>query len=179
VDTVANVLCWGLVWLWLWNILCCTRHTHPSSHYTCNTTTGGRICYPGYEGAKQNCSINIDDCLSHPCLNGGTCQDGVLLYSCQCSSHFTGNHCETDIDDCSPEPCQNGGTCIDGLGNYQCICSEGYMGVNCTQDIGHCIEEPCKNGGTCTDGVLSYECSCPQGYTGLNCTGGIYFIFLH
>ena len=38
---------------------------------------------------------DIDDCASTPCMNGGTCFDGIFDYSCSCSSGFTGDSCET------------------------------------------------------------------------------------
>src|SRR5690606_7720839 len=40
---------------------------------------------------------NIDDCSPNPCLNGGTCKDGVNAFTCQCPSGFTGDRCEFEI----------------------------------------------------------------------------------
>lgn len=34
------------------------------------------------------------DCLSNPCLHGGTCQDTYDGYDCLCSNCTFGNHCE-------------------------------------------------------------------------------------
>lgn len=42
----------------------------------------------GFNGT--NCEINIDDCPSHECQNGGTCMDGVNTYNCQCPPEWTG-----------------------------------------------------------------------------------------
>ena len=37
----------------------------------------------------------MDDCLSKPCGNGGTCNDGVNTYTCDCATGFTGPNCNT------------------------------------------------------------------------------------
>lgn len=36
----------------------------------------------GYHGV--NCSEEINECLSHPCQNGGTCIDLANTYKCSC-----------------------------------------------------------------------------------------------
>lgn len=49
------------------------------------------VCIPGYSG--DDCEINIDDCLSEPCLHG-TCKDqGPEIYSCICESGYGGDNC--------------------------------------------------------------------------------------
>ncbi len=57
-------------------------------------------CDPGYEGAS--CEVDIDECESSPCLNGGSCAQGVPgTYECTCIDGFTGDDCEicpTDAD---------------------------------------------------------------------------------
>ncbi|XP_070193234.1 neurocan core protein-like [Littorina saxatilis] len=39
---------------------------------------------------------DIDECDADPCLNRGTCSDGVNSYSCKCPVKYIGNDCETD-----------------------------------------------------------------------------------
>lgn len=39
-------------------------------------------CVAGYHGV--NCSEEINECLSHPCQNGGTCIDLINTYKCSC-----------------------------------------------------------------------------------------------
>ena len=38
---------------------------------------------------------DINDCAGNPCLNGGSCNDGVNSYSCDCAYGYTGDNCET------------------------------------------------------------------------------------
>jgi len=40
----------------------------------------------GFSGSR--CEVNINDCLSSPCLNNGTCLDQVDGYLCDCLSGF-------------------------------------------------------------------------------------------
>ncbi|CAH1782710.1 unnamed protein product [Owenia fusiformis] len=112
---------------------------------------------------------DIDECASSPCLNGGTCVDGVNGYTCGCIPGYEGLHCDVDIDECASSPCLNGGTCTDGIDGYACTCIPGYAGLNCDIDIDECASSPCLNGGTCTDGIDGYACTCIPGYEGLNC----------
>ena len=39
--------------------------------------------------------LDIDDCLSNACANGGSCVDGVNNYSCICPVGYTGDLCES------------------------------------------------------------------------------------
>ena len=41
--------------------------------------------------------LEINECQSNPCLNGATCSDILLGYTCICSAGFTGTLCETGI----------------------------------------------------------------------------------
>jgi len=65
----------------------------------------------GYTGAQ--CEVNVNECLSQPCQNNGTCEDVVVGYTCHCASGWQGEDCHESIDDCKSSPCLNGATCID------------------------------------------------------------------
>ena len=38
---------------------------------------------------------DINDCVNHTCLNGGSCVDGENNYTCRCVAGFKGHRCET------------------------------------------------------------------------------------
>ncbi|XP_072046563.1 uncharacterized protein [Amphiura filiformis] len=76
-------------------------------------------------------TTDIDDCAASPCLNGGTCTDGINDYMCACVMGYEGANCETNIDDCAASPCMNGGACTDEINGYTCACVTGYEGDNC------------------------------------------------
>jgi len=121
--------------------------------------------------------MNIDECASNPCLNGGECIDFIGGYLCNCTSTgFEGVNCDIDIDECSinTEYCGGLGRCINLPGNFKCICQDSFCGVYCNytdpckQDM-----ELCSNGGTCIEScgsIPDYFCNCTEGFTGKNCT---------
>ena len=39
------------------------------------------------------CCLDIDDCSPDPCMNGGTCVDGVNSHQCTCDVGYTGENC--------------------------------------------------------------------------------------
>ena len=38
---------------------------------------------------------DIDECVSSPCQNSGTCVDDVNSYTCQCDRNYIDANCET------------------------------------------------------------------------------------
>ena len=38
--------------------------------------------------------IDINECASNPCKNGGTCYDGINSYTCTCRSGWEGQNCD-------------------------------------------------------------------------------------
>lgn len=131
----------------------------------CTNTLGGYVCScrAGYTG--PNCETDINDCtpsrsnlhkqllsyvgltwsnpflvLSDPCLNGGSCTDGVNSFRCSCLPGFTGARCATEVNECQSGPCKNGGTCTDYVNSYTCTCKLGFTGLFCETNIPDCTE---------------------------------------
>lgn len=104
-----------------------------SSKYEC-------LCAEGFTGNR--CETNFNDCESHPCLNGGHCEDRIGGFTCDCSSTgYSGTLCQNNIDECTRNPCQNGGICFDNYGSYTCECPNGFGGENCEQIFNDCNDQ--------------------------------------
>uniref|UniRef100_A0A3B4VL62 Sushi, nidogen and EGF-like domain-containing protein 1 n=1 Tax=Seriola dumerili TaxID=41447 RepID=A0A3B4VL62_SERDU len=86
-------------------------------------------CLAGFTGRR--CQIDVDECASYPCQNGGTCKDQINSFICQCPPGYTGILCETDLDECKDRPCLNDALCVQGAGSFTCVCEPGYTGVLC------------------------------------------------
>ena len=61
------------------------------------------------------CEVDINECNSLPCRNGGTCTDIVNGYICTCPPGYTDDQCMSNEDECLSNPCINGGRCKDGV----------------------------------------------------------------
>ncbi|EGW02057.1 Cubilin [Cricetulus griseus] len=58
-------------------------------------TVSGYFCKCDSGWSGTNCTENINECVSSPCLNGGTCIDGINGFTCDCTSSWTGYYCQT------------------------------------------------------------------------------------
>ncbi|KAM6082169.1 protein eyes shut homolog [Chlamydotis macqueenii] len=127
-------------------------------------------CVKGFAGPR--CEINVNECISNPCLHG-YCYDIVDGFYCLCNPGYAGLKCDQDIDDCIMNACEHNSTCVDLHLRYQCVCLPGWEGTFCEYESNECNSEPCKNNGTCTDLFNSYRCTCTAGWTGPDCSEDI------
>ena len=119
-------------------------------------------------------SEDIDECASSPCQNGGTCNDGVNSYTCECIPGFAGDNCEI-----GKRISQSKQTNLQALyiGKYSIwhvieIKSLQTQSKTLFPDIDECASSPCQNGGSCIDALNAYSCNCILGYEGDNCEIG-------
>ena len=76
--------------------------------------------------------MDIDECISNPCQNNGTCVNLIAAVNCSCTANYTGEFCQFKVSPCSPEnPCLNNGSCVEKNFNYTCDCVPGYGGGHC------------------------------------------------
>lgn len=149
-------------------------------------------CPSGFKG--KYCEIEINECSSEPCYNGGQCVDLKQGYKCKCLPGYSGLQCQTEQSDCKSDTCPERSMCQDlpGIGNFTCLCRSGYTGPNCNVTLNPCDimesvqvsttqldgqqqqqtqqQPPCANGAQCVPLQQGRrKCVCPPGWTGTRC----------
>lgn len=54
------------------------------------------------------CNINIDECATNLCHNGGTCIDGINSFTCVCPEGYHDATCFSQVNECLSNPCIHG-----------------------------------------------------------------------
>ena len=124
------------------------------------------------EDAAQsgNCDLDVDECLSAPCINGGRCTesttDSVISYNsyrCTCIAGFMNGVCDYDFRSEYTAECSVWESDDNG--------HDASLSGNCDIDVDECESSPCQNGATCTDSnvesrvsVHAYQCACVAGF---------------
>ncbi|EDV46242.2 cubilin homolog [Drosophila erecta] len=123
---------------------------------------------------RMKTQLEVNNCASGPCVNGGTCYNTYTGFRCQCRSAFEGTKCEVDVNECALYEgtdlgCQNGGQCQNQFGSYSCLCQPGWHGMHCTQRKADCSQasawEMCGHG-SCVPSAdaAGYRCICEPGW---------------
>jgi hypothetical protein len=112
-----------------------------------STGTGPDLSVVGMNIGKGDCDVDINECDSQPCLNGGLCiessaQSKIKLgaFECQCLWPFAGNHCEEVLD---------------ASGSAPGLCSEWLLGGSFPEDL----TTKCCGADSCMQG---YPSGCPK-----------------
>jgi len=126
-------------------------------------------CPLGWAG--KQCQIDVDECSSDPCQNGGVCLDHIGSYQCACSYGFTGTHCEQTVEQCHNSLCNYRGYCLVENDLNVCYCVPDFHGEACQFQYNECLipENSCLNGGECIDEVDGSSCLCPPWSSGIRC----------
>ncbi|KAG8452120.1 hypothetical protein GDO86_004060 [Hymenochirus boettgeri] len=132
------------------------------------------IC--SYEEAREifwddRRTVYEDQCLSNPCVNGGTCFDHYQSYVCNCPLGFEGRYCETDLKDLLKCIYDNGGCehfCHDNSSTgRQCSCAEGYQlganNVSCEPSVDYPCGKIAVLKGSIQRGRIVGGSVCPKG----------------
>eukprot|EP01050_Picozoa_sp_SAG11_P014215 SAG11_NODE_1727_length_4368_cov_60.807683_4_plen_347_part_00 len=86
-------------------------------------------CVVGWEG--EDCSSDVDECLSAPCLNGGVCLESVIVAAAAIAARDIGMlYFVQPVD----------------IGDFRCECNHGWAGPRCDADVDECRSTPCYHG---------------------------------
>jgi hypothetical protein len=134
---------------------------------TCQITGDVCLCAPHYKG--EYCADIIGGCEVVKCLNGATCHEEGMNYTCECDEWYRGFHCEEEVGGCESGPCQNDATCVQDGRQFTCTCPELLTGTVCDTPIMGCDVNNCLHGGTCLERGQEFDCQCTEFYRGELC----------
>ncbi|GFS20594.1 delta-like protein [Elysia marginata] len=77
----------------------CSKYCKPTYQYTC-LNNGSKNCTDGWQGS--DCDDLVPYCTSGLCLNGGSCNNIHLGYTCFCHVSYLGPNCETKVTTTTP-----------------------------------------------------------------------------
>ena len=123
--------------------------------------------------------LDINECLSNPCFNDGTCDNGRNLYTCDCTgTGYSGPQCDVIIEGNIGQNKMVYEIILQFLliyhinlksflkFYYNIIFKKIFITVPCDS-------APCVNGGVCTHIGTGFLCNCTNtGYTGTQCEIG-------
>lgn len=155
-------------------------YSSPCLTGTCVVEEGSEKCQCDENFTGRYCDITVRHCVSDPCLNGGSCRDENVGYSCACLNGFRGTNCQINIlpdNLCQDSLCSRHSTCTSGLYDVTCTCHEGWGGSHCTfvsDESDGCGRNPCQHGGHCVvDTPGQFSCHCSAGFSGSMCQDNI------
>ena len=118
---------------------------------------------PGYAAsckvaAGASCNVDINECNSNPCQNGGVCYESTTNtsvpaaeYMCRCPAGWQSHECESDTNECASNPCMNNATCSESrtgadtrvlrttstisIDAFRCNCTRGWHNGVCASTV--------------------------------------------
>lgn len=64
----------------------------------------------------KHCQVEVDECVSNPCMNKTVCFNEIRRYMCVCPQVYYCVKCELEIDNCVSKLCLHSVACQDALG---------------------------------------------------------------